>query len=187
MKKLCTLLVLCSLAMGMSWAAESTLKRITPVQLAQMRFNSLHEKAEVAGLNREVLQGGQSVESDIVGQAVPALEVIAPVRVSGRDWTRLNVNAPHALVLRKERLRMNLSQGEYDISWYSATQKEYELTTSAQMAGFSALLLNGYNLDNYVIRLGPMSICRLTDGLLSVQRIIRLMELSTDRDTPSRA
>ena len=154
MKKLCTLLVLCSLAMGMSWAAESTLKRITPVQLAQMRFNSLHEKAEVAGLNREVLQGGQSVESDIVGQAVPALEVIAPVRVSGRDWTRLDVNAPHALVLRKERLRMNLSQGEYDISWYSATQKEYELTTSAQMAGFSALLLNGYNLDNYVIRLG---------------------------------
>lgn len=164
MKRILTLLVLSCLAVVIVGATEQPLKRLSPVQLAQMRLKGLNE-ASVPNRS-QALPGQKSVQAKVSkGQSVLSLSGkrlskvtipswSVPVQVTGRDWSRLQSSREQVVAWRQQAQTTTwVDEGNYDISWFSGPSKLYRLSTPEQLAGLAYLFSANYYVGNIDIRL----------------------------------
>ena len=164
MKRILTLLVLSCLAVVIVGATEQPLKRLSPVQLAQMRLKGLNE-ASVPNRS-QALPGQKSVQARVSkGQSVLSLSGkrlskvtipswSVPVQVTGRDWSRLQSSREQVVAWRQQAQTTTwVDEGNYDISWFSGPSKLYRLSTPEQLAGLAYLFSANYYVGNIDIRL----------------------------------
>ncbi len=164
MKRILTLLVLSCLAVGIVGATEQPLKRLSPVQLAQMRLKGLNEAS--APNRSQALPGQKSVQAKVSkGQSVlplsgkrlskvtiPSWSV--PVQVTGRDWSRLQSGREQVVARRQQAQTTTwIDEGNYDISWFDGSVRLYRLSTPEQLAGLAYLFSANYYVGNIDIRL----------------------------------
>ena len=164
MKRILTLLVLSCLAVGIVGATEQPLKRLSPVQLAQMRLKGLNEAS--APNRSQALPGQKSVQAKVSkGQSVLSLSGkrlskvtipswSVPVQVTGRDWSRLQSGREQVVARRQQAQTTTwVDEENYDISWFSGSSKLYRLSTPEQLAGLAYLFSANYYVGNIDIRL----------------------------------
>ena len=164
MKRIITLLVLSCLAVGLVGAAEQSLKRLSPVQLAQMRLKSLNDAS--APNRTQTLSGQKSVQAKLSkGESVMSLSGkrlskvtipswSVPVQVTGRDWSRLQSGREQVVARRQQAQTTTwVDEENYDISWFSGSSKLYRLSTPEQLAGLAYLFSANYYVGNIDIRL----------------------------------
>lgn len=164
MKRILTLLVLSYLAVGIVGATEQPLKRLSPVQLAQMRLKGLNEAS--APNRSQALPGQKSVQAKVSkGQSVLSLSGkrlskvtipswSVPVQVTGRDWSRLQSGREQVVARRQQAQTTTwVDEENYDISWFSGSSKLYRLSTPEQLAGLAYLFSANYYVGNIDIRL----------------------------------
>lgn len=160
MKRWFTLLGGCLVAISMVMAADQPLKRLTSVQLAQMRLSDLTETSvQKSVLDRNTggnLQSRLESQEPVVTQKakLSALEGVAPIRMSGHNSAALQKVLKQSLSKKTTVASTWLDEGNYDISWYNTSQRNFVLTTPAQLAGLSQLVSLGYNFDFCTVRLG---------------------------------
>ena len=134
MKKWFTLIGLCCLMTGMISATNQPLKRISPVQAAQMRLGVLNEgTTRMEGTVRpgDTKNIGRILSRSAVS-SVTANSSAFRNAVSADSW---------------------LADGNYDISWYDETKDEFSLSSPAQLAGLSYLVRAGKNFQYCTVRL----------------------------------
>lgn len=134
MKKWFTLIGLCCLMTGMISATNQPLKRISPVQAAQMRLGVLNEgTTRMEGTVRpgDTKNIGRILSRSAVS-SVTANSSAFRNAVSANSW---------------------LADGNYDISWYDETKDEFSLSSPAQLAGLSYLVRAGKNFQYCTVRL----------------------------------
>lgn len=134
MKKWFTLIGLCCLMTGMISATNQPLKRISPVQAAQMRLGVLNEgTTRMEGTVRpgDTKNIGRILSRSAVS-SVTANSSAFRNAVSADSW---------------------LADGNYDISWYDETKDEFSLSSPAQLAGLSYLVRAGKNFQCCTVRL----------------------------------
>lgn len=164
MKRILILLVLSCLAVGIVGATEQPLKRLSPVQLAQMRLKGLNEAS--APNRSQALPGQKSVQAKVSkGQSVLSLpgkrlskvtipSWSVPVQVTGRDWSRLQSGREQVVARRQQAQTTTwVDEENYDISWFSGSSKLYRLSTPEQLAGLAYLFSANYYVGNIDIRL----------------------------------
>lgn len=164
MKRTLTLLVLSCLAVGIVGATEQPLKRLSPVQLAQMRLKGLNEAS--APNRSQALPGQKSVQAKLSkGESVLSLSGkrlskvtipswSVPVQVTGRDWSRLQSGREQVVARRQQAQTTTwVDEENYDISWFSGSSKLYRLSTPEQLAGLAYLFSANYYVGNIDIRL----------------------------------
>ena len=184
MKRWFTLLGGCLVAISMVMAADQPLKRLTSVQLAQMRLSDLTETSvQKSVLDRNTggnLQSRLESQEPVVTQKakLSALEGVAPIRMSGHNSAALQKVLKQSLSKKTTVASTWLDEGNYDISWYNTSQRNFVLTTPAQLAGLSQLVSLGYNFYFCTVRLGLISICRSLSGRLLGTLIFGLSESS---------
>ena len=134
MKKWFTLIGLCCLMTGMISATNQPLKRISPVQAAQMRLGVLNEETtRMEGTVRPVdTKNIGRILSRSAVSSVTANSSAFRNAVSADSW---------------------LADGNYDISWYDETKDEFSLSSPAQLAGLSYLVRAGKNFQYCTVRL----------------------------------
>lgn len=160
MKRWFTLLGGCLVAISMVMAADQPLKRLTSVQLAQMRLSDLTETSvQKSVLDRNTggnLQSRLESQEPVVTQKakLSALEGVAPIRMSGHNSAALQKVLKQSLSKKTTVASTWQDEGNYDISWYNTSQRNFVLTTPAQLAGLSQLVSLGYNFDFCTVRLG---------------------------------
>lgn len=150
--------------MGIVGATEQPLKRLSPVQLAQMRLKGLNEAS--APNRSQALPGQESVQAKVSkGQSVLSLSGkrlskvtipswSVPVQVTGRDWSRLQSGREQVVARRQQAQTTTwVDEGNYDISWFSGSSKLYRLSTPEQLAGLAYLFSANYYVGNIDIRL----------------------------------
>lgn len=134
MKKWFTLIGLCCLMTGMISATNQPLKRISPVQAAQMRLGVLNE-----GTTR--MEGTvRPVDTKNIGRILSRSAVSS---VTGNSSAFRNAVSADSW----------LADGNYDISWYDETKDEFSLSSPAQLAGLSYLVRAGKNFQYCTVRL----------------------------------
>lgn len=134
MKKWFTLIGLCCLMTGMISATNQPLKRISPVQAAQMRLGVLNEgTTRMEGTVRpgDTKNIGRILSRSAVS-SVTANSSAFRNAVSADSW---------------------LADGNYDISWYDETKDEFSLSSPAQLVGLSYLVRAGKNFQCCTVRL----------------------------------
>lgn len=150
--------------MGIVGATEQPLKRLSPVQLAQMRLKGLNEAS--APNRSQALPGQKSVQAKVSkGQSVLSLSGkrlskvtipswSVPVQVTGRDWSRLQSGREQVVARRQQAQTTTwVDEENYDISWFSGSSKLYRLSTPEQLAGLAYLFSANYYVGNIDIRL----------------------------------
>lgn len=134
MKKWFTLIGLCCLMTGMISATNQPLKRISPVQAAQMRLGVLNE-----GTTR--MEGTvRPVDTKNIGRILSRSAVSSVTANSSAFRNAVSANSW-------------LADGNYDISWYDETKDEFSLSSPAQLAGLSYLVRAGKNFQYCTVRL----------------------------------
>lgn len=134
MKKWFTLIGLCCLMTGMISATNQPLKRISPVQAAQIRLGVLNEgTTRVEGPVRPV-------DTKNIGRILSRSAVSS---VTGNSSAFRNAVSADSW----------LADGNYDISWYDETKDEFSLSSPAQLAGLSYLVRAGKNFQYCTVRL----------------------------------
>ena len=134
MKKWFTLIGLCCLMTGMISATNQPLKRISPVQAAQMRLGVLNE-----GTTR--MEGTvRPVDTKNIGRILSRSAVSSVTANSSAFRNAVSANSW-------------LADGNYDISWYDETKDEFSLFSPAQLAGLSYLVRAGKNFQYCTVRL----------------------------------
>lgn len=134
MKKWFTLIGLCCLMTGMISATNQPLKRISPVQAAQMRLGVLNE-----GTTR--MEGTvRPVDMKNIGRILSRSAVSSVTRNSSAFRNAVSADSW-------------LADGNYDISWYDETKDEFSLSSPAQLAGLSYLVRAGKNFQYCTVRL----------------------------------
>lgn len=134
MKKWFTLIGLCCLMTGMISATNQPLKRISPVQAAQMRLGVLNE-----GTTR--MEGTvRPIDTKNIGRILSRSAVSS---VTGNSSAFRNAVSADSW----------LADGNYDISWYDETKDEFSLSSPAQLAGLSYLVRAGKNFQYCTVRL----------------------------------
>lgn len=134
MKKWFTLIGLCCLMTGMISATNQPLKRISPVQAAQMRLGVLNE-----GTTR--MEGTvRPVDTKNIGRILSRSAVSSVTANSSAFRNAVSANSW-------------LADGIYDISWYDETKDEFSLSSPAQLAGLSYLVRAGKNFQYCTVRL----------------------------------
>lgn len=119
---------------GMISATNQPLKRISPVQAAQMRLGVLNEgTTRMEGTVRpgDTKNIGRILSRSAVS-SVTANSSAFRNAVSADSW---------------------LADGNYDISWYDETKDEFSLSSPAQLAGLSYLVRAGKNFQYCTVRL----------------------------------
>ncbi len=160
MKRWFTLLGGCLVAISMVMAADQPLKRLTSVQLAQMRLSDLTETSvQKSVLDRNTggnLQSRLESQEPVVTQKakLSALEGVAPIRMSGHNSAALQKVLKQSLSKKTTVASTWQDEGNYDISWYNTSQRNFVLTTPAQLAGLSQLVSLGYYFFDCVVELG---------------------------------
>lgn len=134
MKKWFTLIGLCCLMTGMISATNQPLKRITPVQAAQMRLGVLNE-----GTTR-MEETVRPIDTKNIGRILSRSAVSS---VTGNSSAFRNAVSADSW----------LADGNYDISWYDETKDEFSLSSPAQLAGLSYLVRAGKNFQYCTVRL----------------------------------
>ena len=115
-------------------ATNQPLKRISPVQAAQMRLGVLNEgTTRMEGTVRpgDTKNIGRILSRSAVS-SVTANSSAFRNAVSADSW---------------------LADGNYDISWYDETKDEFSLSSPAQLAGLSYLVRAGKNFQYCTVRL----------------------------------
>lgn len=134
MKKWFTLIGLCCLMTGMISATNQPLKRISPVQAAQMRLGVLNEGT--TRMEGTVRPG----DTKNIGRILSRSAVSS---VTGNSSAFRNAVSADSW----------LADGNYDISWYDETKDEFSLSSPAQLAGLSYLVRAGKNFRYCTVRL----------------------------------
>lgn len=134
MKKWFTLIGLCCLMTGMISATNQPLKRISPVQAAQMRLGVLNEGT--TRMEGTVRPG----DTKNIGRILSRSAVSS---VTGNSSAFRNAVSADSW----------LADGNYDISWYDETKDEFSLSSPAQLAGLSYLVRAGKNFQYCTVRL----------------------------------
>lgn len=134
MKKWFTLIGLCCLMTGMISATNQPLKRISPVQAAQMRLGVLNEGT--TRMEGTVRPG----DTKNIGRILSRSAVSS---VTGNSSAFRNAVSADSWI----------ADGNYDISWYDETKDEFSLSSPAQLAGLSYLVRAGKNFQYCTVRL----------------------------------
>lgn len=134
MKKWFTLIGLCCLMTGMISATNQPLKRISPVQAAQMRLGVLNE-----GTTR-MEETVRPIDTKNIGRILSRSAVSS---VTGNSSAFRNAVSADSW----------LADGNYDISWYDETKDEFSLSSPAQLAGLSYLVRAGKKFQYCTVRL----------------------------------